>query len=537
MRTFKQMSLMAVASLAWLGLAAEKAEAKTLVYCLEASPKYLSAPFTSSTGESDIMNQVFDGLVEFESGTTKVQPGLAESWEVSPDGLTYTFKLRKGVKFHANKDFKPTRDFNADDVIFTFERQLKADHPYHKVSGGTYVFFDSIGLGNIIESVKKLDDHTVQFKLKQPESPLLLDLAIAGFGSVMSAEFADQMMKAGTPEKFDLTPIGTGPFTFVDYQKDSKVRFKANADYWGGKPKIDDLIFSIVTDAGTRLAKLEKGECHVLPFPNLADVEKMRKNPDLVLLEQEGLNMGYLALNTQKKPFDDPKVRKALAMAINKQAIIDSVFQKHGTPATNPIPPILWGYNKEIKDYPYDPEQAKKLLAEAGFPNGFDVDLWYMPVPRPYNPNGKRVAELIQADWAAIGVKAKPVTYEWGEYIKRGQEGEHQAYMLGWQGDNGDPDNFLHTLFSCDAIKGKNNHAFWCNKEFDAAVLEAKKTADLNERTKLYEKAQTIFHEDLPAIPLAHSRAIRPVRKEVKGYKQSPIGDSDFKDVDIEEKK
>ena len=203
-----------------------------------------------------------------------------------------------------------------------------------------------------------------------------------------------------------------------------------------------------------RWAKVKAGECHVMPYPNPADLAAIRKHPDVKLMQQEGLNVGYLAFNVKKKPFGNKKVRQALTMAINREAIIRAVFQGAGKVAKNPIPPTIWSYNKSTTPYPYDPARAKKLLAEAGFPQGFATDVWAMPVQRPYNPNARRMAEMIQADWAAIGVKAKIISYEWGEYLKRSiKNSEHTTILLGWTGDNGDPDNFLHVLLGCDGAK------------------------------------------------------------------------------------
>jgi dipeptide transport system substrate-binding protein len=358
------------------------------------------------------------------------------------------------------------------------------------------------------------------------------------WASVQSKEYADAMLKAGTPEKIDQEPIGTGPFSLVQYQKDAIIRYKAFPDHWAGKAKIDDLIFSITPDASVRWAKLQKGECHVMPYPNPADLEAIRKDPNVQILEQAGLNVGYLAYQTTKKPFDDVRVRKAFNMAINKKAIVDAVFLGSGVPAKNPIPPSMWSYNENVKEDEYNPDAAKKLLAEAGFPNGLETDLWAMPVQRPYNPNARRIAELMQADLAKIGVKAEIKSFEWGEYRKRAQAGEHQMAQLGWTGDNGDPDNFLHTLLGCASAQSASgsNIAKWCHKPFDDLVTKAKVTTDQAERTKLYEQAQMIFKEQAPWFTVAHAVQLKPVRKEVVDFKLSPFGRHTFYGVDINSK-
>ena len=530
MRSFIKATVLGAVSVLALVAAAE---AKTLVYCSEGSPEgFAPMLFTAGTTFDASSKPVYNRLIEFERGDTKTVPGLAESYTVSDDGMVYTFKLRPGVKWHTTAGFTPSRDFNADDVVFTFMRQLDANHPFNKVSGGTYEYFTSMDMNNLLKSVEKVDDLTVKFTLGAPQAPFIANLAM-DFASIMSAEYADQMLAAGTPEKIDLEPVGTGPFELVDYQKDAVIRYKANEAFWGGKAAIDNLVFAITPDASVRYQKLKAGECHVMAYPNPADIPAMAQDPDVNLLEQEGLNIGYLGYNTEKKPFDDARVRKALNMAVNKPAIIEAVFQGAGKAAKNPIPPTMWSYNDAIQDDPYDPEAAKKLLAEAGVTD-LKTNLWAMPVQRPYNPNAKRMAELVQADWKAVGVDAEIVSYEWGEYLKRSSAGEHETVLLGWTGDNGDPDNFLFALLSCEAAKGGANRARWCNQEFNDLITKAQRSSDLAERTKLYEEAQVVFKREAPWNTIAHSVVHQPVRKEVVDYKLDPFGAPIFYGVDLQ---
>ncbi len=513
-------------------VAAEKAPV-SFVYCSEASPEgFNPSLFTTGTTFDAAAKTIFNRLVEFKVGTTEVEPALAESWTVSDDGLVYTFNLRKGVKFHTTPEFTPSREFNADDVIFSFERQGNPENPYHKVSGGSYEYYNGMSMGSLIKEIKKVDDYTVQFVLNKPEAPFIANLAM-DFASIMSAEQADQFLAKGIPEQLDIVPSGTGPFMLKQYQKDSLIRYAGNADYWKGKPAIDRLVFSITPDASVRFAKLKANECQVMAFPNPADREMMEQDSNINLLTLEGLNVGYLAFNVDKKPFTDVRVRKALNMAVNKPAIIDAVFNGSGKAATNPLPPTMWSYNEAVKDYPFDLEKAKALLAEAGYPDGFETNIWAMPVQRPYNPNARRMAEIIQSDWAKIGVKAKVVTYEWGEYLKRSSKGEHDSVLLGWTGDNGDPDNFLSVLLSCDAV-GNANRSMWCNADFDNLINKAKTISDQAERTKLYEQAQVVFKEQAPWVTIAHSVVFEPVRKEVKGYVLDPLGTHNFYSVSLE---
>ena len=284
-----------------------------------------------------------------------------------------------------------------------------------------------------------------------------------------------------------------------------------------------------------RLAKLRANECQVSAYPTPADLPSIRADASLKMLDQPGLNIGYLAFNTQKKPFDDKRVRQAVSMAIDQKAILESVYLGAGQPAKNLIPPIVWSYNDAVKPWVLDVAAAKKLLADAGYPDGFETDLWAMPVQRPYNPDARRIAELMQSDLAKIGVKARIVSYEWGEYRKRAQAGEHQMAQLGWTGDNGDPDNFFVPLAGCAAARpGGGNIAKWCNQDFEALVNKAVTLTDQAERAKLYEQAQVIMREEAPFFMIAHSVAFQPMRKEVMGYVMSPFSRHIFDDVDLQ---
>jgi dipeptide transport system substrate-binding protein len=533
----KTLSRALVAASALAMFSAMPALAKTFVYCSEASPEgFDPAPYTAGSTFDASAHPIYNRLVEFKKGTTEIEPGLAESWEVSADGLEYTFKLRQGVKWHSNEKFTATRDFNADDVIFSFQRQGSADHPWNQyIAGITYEYYNSMELPSLIKEIVKVDDYTVKFVLTRPEAPFLANIAMP-FASITSAEYASVLEAAGTREDLNNMPIGTGPFTFVAYQKDAVIRYAKNADYWGTAPLIDDLVFAITPDAAVRLQKLKAGECHLMPFPAPADIAAIKADPNLKVEEQAGLNVGYLAYNTTMPPFDNANVRKALNMAMNKQAIIDAVFQGAGQVAKNPIPPTMWSYNDAIVDDAYDPEAAKAMLAAEGVTD-LSMKVWAMPVQRPYMPNARRTAELIQEDFAKVGVTVEIVSYEWGEYLDKSMEaGRDGAVILGWTGDNGDPDNFMGVLLSCaSAQPGGANRAFWCNEEFSALLSQAKQTSDVAERTRLYEEAQVIFKDQAPWATLDHSTQYVPMSNKVSGFVMSPLGDFTFATVDIAE--
>lgn len=500
-----------------------QAKEKTFINCVSRSPTGFSpALVMDGISYNASSQQIYNRLVEFKRGSTEIEPALAEKWEVSPDGLEYTFHLRQGVKFHSNQYFTPSRDFNADDVVFSFQRQLDPNHPYHKVSNATYPYFNAMKFPDLLKSVEKVDDNTVKITLNKPDATFLASLGM-DFISIYSAEYAENMLKAGKPETIDTQPIGTGPFVFAGYQLDQRSRYTANKDYWKGKADFDRLIFEIVPDASVRYAKLQAGTCDLMDFPNATDIQKMKTDPKVKLLSKSGLNIAYVAFNTEKAPFDNPKVRQALNYAVDKKGIIDIVYQGGGIAAKNPLPPTILGYNNAITDFEYNPEKAKQLLAEAGYPNGFETELWVQPVVRASNPNPRRMSEIIQRDWEKVGVKAKLVSYEWGDYIKRTKAGELTAGTYGWSGDNGDPDNFLSPLFSSSNV-GNSNYARFKNADLDALLNKAVSLSDNAERAKLYQQAQVILHDEAPWINVAHSINFAPVSLRVQDYKQSPFG-------------
>jgi dipeptide transport system substrate-binding protein len=518
--------------LAGLMASASPLMAKTLVFCSEGSPENFT-PAINTTGTSlDAARPVYDQLIRFKRGSTDLEPSLAESWTVSADGKEIVFKLRKGVKFQSRGDFTPSRELNADDVLWSFNRMWKPDHPYAKVSGGAYDYFNDMGMPDLLASIDKIDDLTVKMVLKEPNAPILANLAM-DFATIHSAEYADFLLKAGTPEKFDQEPLGTGPFEFVAYQKDAVIRFKAFEGHWEGKQPIDSLVYAITPDPTQRLAKLQKGECQVMISPRPADLDVIKGDANLQLLSQPGLNIAYYAFNTQKAPFDKKEVRQAFNMAIDKAAIIQNVYLGAGQPAKNLIPPTIWSYDDSIADYAFDQAKAAEMLKAAGVTMPLKIDLWYMPVQRPYNPNGKRIAEMMQADLAKIGVEATLVTYEWGEYRKRMQQGEHITGQLGWTGDNGDPDNFFF-LVGCDAARpGGQNLSKWCNKEFDDRLKKARTLSDIGERTKLYKEMQAIMKDETPVMTVAHSVVFVGATANVVDFRMSPFGRYEFYGVDL----
>ncbi|MGI4855767.1 MAG: ABC transporter substrate-binding protein [Janthinobacterium lividum] len=506
--------------------------AKPLTVCTEASPDGFDVvqynALTTTNASADVL---FDGLVTFDEASGKVVPALASRWDVSADGLSYTFHLRDGVAFQTTDYFKPSRQLDADDVVFSFERMLDEGNPWHKVAGpGGFPHARSMQLDKLVKSVQKIDAHTVRFVLNY-RSATFLPVLTMGFASIYSAEYADQLLKAGKTTQLNDKPIGTGPFQLRSYQKDAVIRYDVNPTYWGPKPRVDRLIYAITPDASVRAQKVKAGECEIALSPKPQDVAEAKKDAKLNVVQTPAFMTAFVALNTQHKPLDNPKVRQAINMAFDRTTYLKAVFEDSAAPAVNPFPPNTWSYAKDVAAYPHDIEKAKQLLAQAGFPNGFSTTIWTRPSGSVLNPNPKVGAELLQADLAKIGIKAEVRVIEWGELIRNAKQGQHDILFMGWAGDNGDPDNFMTPQFSCAAVQSGTNFARYCDPKLDKEIGDAKLTDDRAARTRLYESAQKTIHDEALWVPLGYPVAAAITRKNVSGYQVSPFGRQHFAQV------
>lgn len=505
-------------------------EARPLTVCTEASPDGFDVvQYNSLTTTNASADVLFNRLIDYDAATGKLVPSLAEKWQVSPDGLSYTFTLKKGVAFHRTDYFKPTRPLNADDVVFTFNRMLDPDHPWHKSAINGYPHAQTFQLPKHIKSVKKIDAQTVRFELNAPEATFSALLTM-GFASIYSAEYASQLLAAGKTTDLNSKPIGTGPFILKSYLKDSVIRFDASPDYFGNKPKIDKLIYAITPDASIRVQKLKAGECQIALSPKPQDVAAARQDKTLRVIDTPAFSTAFIAFNSEHKPFDNVKVRQALNYAFDKKSYLKQVFDGTATAADGPYPPNTWSYSN-LPDYNYEPAKARKLLAEAGYPNGFNTTIWIRPAGSTLNPNPRAGGELLQADLAKVGIKAELKVIEWGELIKRAKAGEHDLLFMGWSGDNADPDNFLTPQFSCASVESGLNFARYCDPQLDKLITSGKKLSDQAERSKLYVMAQKIIHDQALWIPLAHPIAAVLTKPNISGYKVSPFSRQNFTSV------
>lgn len=501
----------------------EDKQGGTLIYGRGADSVGLD-PINVTDGESiRVTHNVFETLLEYDHNL-ELQPKLATEYSSSEDGLTWTFQLREGVTFHDGTDF------NAEAVVFNFERWMDPDNPYHQGDFPYYPFLYGGFKGDenhLIEHVLATGEHELEIKLKRKTAPFLSYLAISMFGIASPA--AIEQYGAELYEH----PVGTGPFMFEEWSRNSTITLAKNPDYWmEGKPYLDKLIYQVIPENAARLNALQTGEIDVLDGMNAGDTTIVEETQGLELQKRPSFNIGYMAFNMEKEPFDDPLVRKAINMAINKEEIVDAFYNGLADPATSPLPPSLWSHDDTLEKYDYNVEEAKKLLAEAGYENGFETELYTMSNPRPYLPEPMKIAEAIQSGLSEIGITADIVSMEWATYLDDTKSGKHSMAMYGWTGVMADPDNFLYpNLSKTNAEVPAQNIAFYKSDEFTSLITEARETIDQEKRTELYKEAQALFQEDAPWVMLAYTTPPLAQSDYVEDYKPHPMSNDLMTDV------
>ena len=500
----------------------------SLLYCSEGSPDIFNPQLvTSGTTIDAVSNQLYNRLVKINPTTGLVESDLARTVIISEDKMRYRFYLRAGVEFHSTDYFKPTRTLNSEDVAFSFARVFQANHPYNKVGGGFYPFFDGIGLATLVEQILVVNDLTIEFRLSDPQASFLANMA-TDFAVVLSAEYAEQLKKTNQQGNIDQFPIGTGPYKFENYVTDRYIRYKKHDNYWANEPSFEQVIFDMTPNNSNRVAKLLTKECDVLGYPGASDVHFLRDRQGIDIAKASSMNVSYWAFNTNEPPFDNPLVRKALAHIVDREAIIDAVYRNDATPASSLLPPNNWGYSKVDRNLQFSIEKARALLIQAGYTNGFEMDIWAMQVQRVYNPNAGKMAEILQQNLSLIGITANIVSYDWGTFRKKLAKGEHDSVLIGWLADNSDPDNFFRPLLSCAAAFSGSNRSGWCNDEFDSNILEALSITDHEKRKAYYQVAENIIFQEMPLIPIAHAVRYRVTRDNISGVELNPFGGISF---------
>ena len=492
-------------------------------------------PTDVTDGESiRVCNQLYDALVRFEPGKTTVEPNLATEWTTSDDGLVWEFKLREDVKFHDGTDF------NAEAVVYNAMRQLDPDHPEHTgvfeyweyMYGGFLGDVDDDGNPtSVVKSVEAVDEYTVRFNLNMPLGPFIQDMAMFYMYQISPTALKEQGENYGLPA---YTPAGTGPFKFVEWVEGDHITLERYDGYHGEVAKINRVIIRIIPDNAARYLALQAGDIHGMGFPNPDDVPNCESDENCQVLLRPPNTTAWINIMTDRAPWDDPNVRKALSLAIDKQAIVDSLYGGLGIVATQYVPPSLWGNNPNIEDYGYDPEEARRLLDEAGVEEGFTFDFWYMPNPRPYYPVPEDIAEAIASYWADVGLNPQLKTEDWSTYLDDRAAGVFDIWMLGWTGDNGDPDNFF-CYFVCIPKPREGN---WNTERAQQAIdllLQAQALSSQAEREPLYQQAAELVHEDAPKVFMAHNETALLFNANVRGFVPSPLGEEFYNSVYFEE--
>lgn len=480
-----------------------------------------------------IAAQLYDRLLDVDPYTYRLIPELAERWETLNNGATYRFHLRKNVPFQTTEWFTPTRTMNADDVIFSFSRIFNQEAPYHSVNGGHYPYFDSMQFSDTVQSIKKLDNYTVEIQLNNPDASFLWHLA-THYAPVLSAEYANNLTKSEMQQLIDHQPVGTGPFLLNEYRPGQFVRLKRNQLYWRGLPKMQQVVIDLGAGGTGRLSKLLTGECDVLAYPAASQLSILHNDPRLRISLHTGMNVAYLAFNTRKPPLNDLRVRQAIALSINNPRLIQSIYYGTAETASSILPRTSWAYDNNSQITEHNIDKARQLLQEAGIKN-LRLHLWVPTVSQDYNPSSLKMAELIQADLARIDVRVTIVPVDGRFQEARLSDDDHDFTLTGWTTDSNDPDSFLRPLLSCAGINSQTNYARWCNSEFDQLLSQGIMSQDLSVRSKIYQQAQKILEHELPVLPLASSLRIQAYRYDIKGLVLTPLGNVSFASVYREE--
>jgi peptide/nickel transport system substrate-binding protein len=479
-------------------------EGGTLVIARLSDAENLDQQFMSTINAASVTHhKIYEGLVQRDENS-EIQPMLAENWKQIND-TTWEFKLREDVKFH---DGTP---FNADAVKKTFDRLLDP-----VVASPRAVVFD------MVKEVKAVDEFTVQFILKEPFSPLLSILANHE-GGIISPKTIEKYGK-----KIIQEPNGTGPFAFDSWSPGQEITLTKNDSYWGDEPKVDKVIFKVVPEDSTRISMIETGEAHIAePLP-VAVMDQVESSPSMDVYRSEGYGTEYLGFNVNNEPFNDERVRKAIAHAIEMDSIIKGVFNNVGVKANSLMGSKVFGYNEDLEAYDYNLKEAKKLMAEAGYSKGLDATILTMDSKERVN-----LAEVLQSQLKGIGINLKVQVMEYGSFVEQVNKGQSEMFIISWRNATGDADYNQYNLFHTESQGAAGNTFFYSNQKVDRLIDAARKEKEEGKRKELYAEAQEIEMADTPYIPVRVIENVAAVAKEVKGFSISPSGYLEINDVTI----
>ncbi len=510
------------------------AGAASLVYGAGGEPVSLDSGTITDNNSSTPQTLVYDTLVKFKKGTSNLAPGLALQWKANKDATEWTFYLRPGVKF---TDGTPA---NADAVVFNINRWWDQDAPTGaKAFGKTFISWQFVMGGfkgepnSLVKSVRADGPNKVVFTLTRPFAPLPETMATSFFGIASPTAVKKAGAKYGTPAAL---PVGSGPFVMQSWTSGDRITLVPNKNFWGTKAKYDQLILRFIKDPSARLNELKSGNIDFTTDLNPEQLGAVKADKNLTPVIIPSFNVGSLSLNTANKYLANEKVRRAISIAINKKAIVDSFWNGLGVSDANFLPPALdWANSQKVPaDYKYDPAAAKKLLAEAGYPNGFTLDLWYMPVSRPYFPTPKPIAEAMAADLGAIGIKVNLKTEDWAKYLQdRFKAPGFDMYMIGWTGPYASPYTFYYTYFGDESSQDTN----YKNAKISELLRQASASSDRAVQAKAYAQINELTYEANVRLPVVHSRPLAATRSYVKGWMPGPSSIIPFEDITLDGKK
>jgi peptide/nickel transport system substrate-binding protein len=469
-------------------------------------------PALASDGMSlNVTQEVMKGLVDFKLGTFEIEPQIARSWQMSPDGRTWTFLLRSGLTF---SDGTP---IDAAAVKFNFDRWRLISSPYH--ADFSYPYYASMfgGFPGLVADVEAPKADTVVFTLTRPFAPFLHDLAMPSFAIGSPKAIRDDL------RGFAQHPVGYGPYVLSEWVKDDHVTLAASSNY-PVHAAYTTVTLREIGDQPAAVAAMQDGSADILSDPAPGDALALGKQPAFTVYFQPANNNSYLAMNLDRPPFEKLGVRQAIAYAVDVRGIVKSFYPKGALVADNWTPAGMLGENPAVKAYPFDPAKGKALLAAAGYPKGFATQLLYPTVPRPYLTQPQRVAETIRAELGAIGIAVALEPLEWAAFLKKVHNGEHAMCLVGWSGDNGDPDNFMYTLLDRDAAHRPNaqNYTFWRDEKFHDLMIAGQVTSDNVKRAEIYREANAMIGAMVPAIPIVHVTVPIVVRSSIAGFVPTP---------------
>ena len=458
-------------------------------------------------------SEVMQNLVTFRPGSFDIVGDAAQRWWSSADGRTWTFELRPDLVF---SDGTP---LDAQAVEFNFNRwRLPAD-PAHGNFSYSYYADDFGGFPGVITGVEAPTTTRVVIRLARPLGPVLRDIAEPSFGIGSPAAIR------ANPRAFEITPVGSGPYTVAEWQRDDHITLTANPHYAGPKPAFPTVVIRDIPDQATSVLSIEKGDIDMLSDPRPDDAKALAGEAGIGVVEQPSNNVSYLAMDVEKKPFGDVRVRQAVAYALDVAAMTKSLYSSGAVPADNWTPPGMLGENAAVKAYRRDLVKARALLAAAGFPHGFATTLSFSSAPRPYLPEPQRVAETLQAELREAGISVTLQPYEWGVFLDRIKHGQHDMCLIGWSGDNGDPDNFFYPLLDQDSARPDGtaqNYSFWRDPAFHRLMLAGQTLVVDAQRRAVYQQANAMVHDQAPAIPLVHTSVPVILKSKLKGFVPSP---------------